>query len=698
VQPADEADVVRITTNLIQIDAVVTDRKGKVVTNLRPQDFEILVNGKSQNITTFSRVSVVPQPTNLPEARKSTGISSPPVPPVRLRPGQVQRTIALVIDDLTLSVESMNSVKKALKKFVDDQMQPGDLVAIIRTGSGIGTLQQFTSDRQQLYAAIARTRYNWLVGRMSAFAPIGGAGMASGGDPSPGDRGIQPSGDVEKLRDDILARDALGAIDYIVKGMRTLPGRKAVLLLSEGFTLASSTEPDLAQIVREKVRRIVDDANRAGVVVYTMDARGLQTLGLNANDDVNKPLTASNVLGRTTMTGEEIRGALNGRRLQLLSTQEGLSFLAEQTGGFAIHDTNDLSGGIRKTLDDQNDYYLLGFQPDATTFEQGYSRFNQLAVKVKGSGFRVRYRSGFYGVKDEVGKTGAVTPQQRVAQALVSPFAAPDIDLRLTPLFGNDAKSGSFVRTLVHIPAKELTFANKPDGSREAVINIVAYTFGDNGTVVDSAGETHTVTLTEKLYERALTTGLVYSLNVPIKRAGAYQLRVAVRDDKSDKVGSASQFIDIPDLTQDRLALSGIALSSYDATEVKNRANDSSRKPTEETTGETALTQAALRRFQADRVLEFAYVVYHAKPNSDLGVQLTTRVELYREGKRVFANMDTPYDPKGQPDPTRLVVEGGLKLAGLPEGEYVLQIVVVDAFAKEKYRTARNWVDFEIVK
>jgi VWFA-related protein len=679
------------------MDAIVTDRKGKVVTNLKPEDFEILVNGQPQNITTFSLVSVAPEPGIPSSPTRNKDLSAPPGPGIRLRPGQVRRTIALVIDDLTLSLESMNYVKRALKKFVDEQMQPGDLVAIIRTGSGIGTLQQFTSDKRQLYAAIAQTKFNWRVGRIGAFEPIGGVNMVNKGDPSDG-RGIQSSGDVEGLRDDILQRGSLTGINNVVKGMATLPGRKAVLLFSEGFALASGVDPDYAQIIREKVQRIVDSANRAGVVVYTEDARGLQTLGLNANDDVNKTLTAQNMLDRTTtMTGPEIQARLNGRRLQLLSTQEGLSFLAEQTGGLAIRNTNDLSEGIRKTLDDQNNYYLLGFQPDAATFDQAQSRFNRLTVKVKGSGFKVRYASGFYGIKDKTEEPLPKTPQQRIVQALTSPFAAPDINLRLTPLFANDAKAGSFVRTLVHIPANDLTFTDKPDGSHEAVINIVAYTFGDNGTVVDSAGATHTITLTDKLYARALASGLVYSLNVPIKRAGAYQLRVAVRDDKSDKVGSASQFIEIPDFKQDRLALSGIALSSYDPKETKDRV--SVKKSTEETPGDPAVTQAALRRFRGDRVLEFAFAIYHARITKATGQpQLTSRVELYRDGKVVFAGKDTPYLAKGQPDLSRLVMEGGLQLAGLPEGEYVLQLVVTDTLAKQKYRTTKAWVDFEIVK
>src|SRR5687768_14383374 len=150
-------DVVRITTNLVQVDAVVTDNKGKPVTDLREEDVEIKEDGRPQKITNFSFVSL--ESIEKPEDKQITK-NSPPTPPVRLRPEQVRRTIALVVDDLGLSFESTYYVRQALRKFVDQQMQQGDLVAIIRTGGGIGALQQFTSDKRQLYAAIEKVKWS----------------------------------------------------------------------------------------------------------------------------------------------------------------------------------------------------------------------------------------------------------------------------------------------------------------------------------------------------------------------------------------------------------------------------------------------------------------------------------------------------------------------------------------------------------
>lgn len=169
--------MVRITTNLVQVNAVVTDRTGRQVTDLAPEEFEIYENGKRQAINNFSYVvtqfaafspteaalAIVP-PAGNRAVRQNALLTSP----VRLRPEQVRRTVALVVDDLGLSFESMHFVRDALRKFVDEQMQPGDLVAVTRTGAGIGALQQFTSDKRLLYAAIDRVRFN-----MSGRAGIG---------------------------------------------------------------------------------------------------------------------------------------------------------------------------------------------------------------------------------------------------------------------------------------------------------------------------------------------------------------------------------------------------------------------------------------------------------------------------------------------------------------------------------------------
>src|SRR5260221_10656332 len=213
-QESPDMPVLRVTVNLVQVDAVVTDSKGKQVTNLTADDFEDLQDGKRQKITKFSYISTA-APTPAPIAPVPSGPairSAPAPPPVRLRPSQVRRTIALVVDDLGLSFESTAQIRSALKKFVDQQMQPGDLVAIIRTGAGMGALQQFTSDKRQLYAAIERVKYN-MMGRVgiSSFAALEGIDA----DAPPIDT---TSSDEE--REQIFSAGSLGAMRYVIEGLK----------------------------------------------------------------------------------------------------------------------------------------------------------------------------------------------------------------------------------------------------------------------------------------------------------------------------------------------------------------------------------------------------------------------------------------------------------------------------------------------
>src|SRR6266568_5749462 len=233
--PSVEEAVVRITTNLVQVDAVITDRSGHPITDLKPEEVEILEDGKPQKISHFSYV-VAARPSAVVSTAKPTTVdkNAPPVAPVALKPDQVRRTIAIVVDDLGLSFESVHFVRRALKTFVDEQMQPGDLVAIIRTAGGMGALQQFTSDKRQLYAAIDRVKF-YMGGRgnIGAFAPVGSNSLPPG---ASGDLQAA-SDDLNRFREDVFAVGTLGAISYVIRGLRELPGRKSIILVSDGIKI-----------------------------------------------------------------------------------------------------------------------------------------------------------------------------------------------------------------------------------------------------------------------------------------------------------------------------------------------------------------------------------------------------------------------------------------------------------------------------
>src|SRR5437016_56820 len=253
-QKPEEVDVVRITTNLVQVDAVVTDKSGKVVTDLKPEEVQIFEDGRQQKITHFSYYVAASPSAEKPTKPVTVDKNAPPVPTNRLRPEDIRRTIALVVDDLGLSFESTYYVRRALKKFVDEQMQPGDLVAIIRTSGGMGALQQFTSDKRQLYAAIDRVKWN-AIGRsgVGAFAAIE--------PPTSGERGAEVDAfneEANQTRQDMFAVGTLGAISYVVKGLKTLPGRKSILLISDGFRIYNLDDPTRNFQARDKLNHLID--------------------------------------------------------------------------------------------------------------------------------------------------------------------------------------------------------------------------------------------------------------------------------------------------------------------------------------------------------------------------------------------------------------------------------------------------------
>ncbi len=691
--PPDD-DVVKISTNLIQIDVTVTDSKGKVVTGLKPEDFEIYENGEKQKITNLSFVSSVKEKT---EAVKNPNDKIPvPVPQAELKAGQIKRTFALVVDDLSLSFVSAYQVRRALKKFVDEQMQDGDLVAIIRTGAGIGALQQFTSDRRQLYAAIEKVVWNPLGrGNIGAFAPIRDNEKIVNEDESEEDKVARENSEnaFEDFQGAYFATGTLGALRFIVTGMKDLPGRKSVILFSDGFKIFQRDEQGFSDggTVLDFLRQLVDTANRASVVFYTIDARGLQTTNITAEDSVSAD-------------PQRLQQVLSDRTAELLDTQDGLIYLARQTGGFPVINNNDIGGGVRKILDDQS-YYLIGYQPDSDTFDAKIRRFNKLEVKVKNKDLKVRYRSGFFNVAERnVAKTTTnQTPLQQIENALTSPFGVNDISLRLNTLFGNDATQGSFVRPLLHISAQDLKFTDEPDGTKKAVFDVLAVIFGDNGAAIDQIAKSYTLKVKDEMYKKILKDGFVYYFTLPIKKPGAYQFRVAIRDAQAEKVGSASQFIEVPNLKKERLTISGIVLENLNEAQWKrfesdtpDIANNQLNAPVDKP---NPMSDTSLRRFKRGSVLRYGFEIYNAKLDTSKKPDLMVKIRVFRDGKLILDGKQAPVGFSGQTDLERIKSSGAINLlGGMQSGDYILQIIITDNLAKEKRKISAQFVQFEVIE
>jgi VWFA-related protein len=699
-----EDEVVRVSTNLVQIDCVVTDKDGKQVSDLRPEDFEIFEDKRPQPITAFAYVST----------DNSLGISSsnpaplpvknaPPLPPSPLRRDQVRRTLVFVVDDLALSLQSFETVRSGLRKFVDAQMQPGDLAAIVRTSGGAGALQRLTADKRQLYAAIEKA--HWNVGNNRAGVRIFGP---------------KNLGDVR-----ISRKGTLLALNNIISSLKALHGRKSLLFFTDNFEMFQDPQ-DLAIGAKpapkpgelsEGPARDSDDSNRmdfpdqmaalaqassqASVVIYGLDARGLVYTGPTAADSSPTGNIVTGDPGAQLVSGSWMRETANQRNGALRATQQSLQELARQTGGFAIVNNNDLGKGIGRIIDDLKGYYLIGYRPSETTFAKrsGLTPYHAITLKLKRPGLHIRSRTGFYGVPDAIKKAGPSSKIEQLVASLESPFAAPDVRLRLTTLFGNVPQT-SFVRTLVHIDMRDLTFKDQPDGWHQADFDVLASSYGENGLIADYLSRTETVRARGKTYTNLLRYGLNYNLLVPIKKPGPYQLRAAVRDTATDRIGSAYQFIEVPELKKGSLALSGIAISGA-VLDLASLSSDSAVYNAAAAEGEQAQPTPAVRRFRAGTLMDYGYVVYNAAPGPKTSLpDLTAQVRLFHEGELVASQEEPAVDTgRLQYDLKRLNAKGRIRLSDqLTPGQYVLQIIITDQRAKSGATTASQWIDLEIVK
>ena len=258
-----------------------------------------------------------------------------------------------------------------------------------------------------------------------------------------------------------------------------------------------------------------------------------------------------------------------------------------------------------------------------------------------------------------------------------------EIRLRLTSLFVHEASRGHLLRSLLHLDARDLDLREE-EGLLGTRLELLAVTFGDNGTVVDQLGRLQQIRVAPDRLDQALKEGLTYRLDVPVRHPGAYQLRVAVREVSTGRVGSARQLVQVPDVGKRKLTLSGIVLGLV----------------SDGVPGETlgADATAALRRFRPGQSLSYSFAVYNAQRDQATGrPRLDAQMRLFRDGQAVTIGAPRPLEPAAADD-SRTVTSGGAFVLGSesPPGDYVLQVVVTDGLAGKRQATVAQAVDFEV--
>src|SRR5437588_568987 len=347
---------VRLKTELVELRAVVTDKKGNPIGDLKKEDFEVLENGVRQEIGFFSVEKIRGSEAPVAKDHNAPSVSKPPA---ASRAASPARTIVLFVDTLHLSTFSFMRAKQQLKKFVDEQITDQDLVAVVTTSSSLGVLQQFMRDRKMLRYAIEKiTRFATTDG---SFTPYIAARVmsedtgalsaatqiliAEEGGPPP------PEGYVKARAQEIIAQESytrkatLMTLRAVCDKMAELPGQRIIAFVSDGFTML---EQDGGADNRDLIA-VTGRASRSGVVIYSFDAKGLE---VPAEYQASVALTAS-----ALRSGDFSRYMSDSK----LDEQSTLRTLAYDTGGEAYVNRNDLTKLLQAMLDGNRVYYAISY-------------------------------------------------------------------------------------------------------------------------------------------------------------------------------------------------------------------------------------------------------------------------------------------------------------------------------------------------
>lgn len=682
--PPEDDETVKITTSLIQLDVVVRDKNGIQITDLKPGDFVVYQDGKPQTITNLSYIDSV--------ARQRTEISGPKIkvdkreplsPPANVRSRQ-GRIITFVIDDgnCLATADGTASIRDAMRKFVREQMLADDKVAIYRTRGGSSLLQMYTSNRDVLNKKIDKISLIPTGNCGSSFEPLRDkstikiTGSGAGSFESEADKLARK--DIENRERDNQVIGTVGVMRFVVDRLKNVPQRKIVFLLSEGILAGFDTRAG------DALRELADKASRASVVINTMSAKGVTIPGMMQAQD------------------EVLPGIINGADQSIQATQErvdeeaalnqGLSYLAYSTGGKFVRNQNFLDGSLKKILDAETGYYLIGYEPNDDTFRG--KQFHRIEIKVNRPDLSVTSRKGFYGRTDKESQPVYKTLDSPLFQAISSPFEETGMDIRLTTLFGNTASDGNYLRALFHIEGQDLRLTDEGNGDKKAILDVVAVILDEKGAVIDEFNRTYPIRIPKQGVETIQRYGLDFATDIPFKKPGVYSFRLAVRDNNSKRLGSAGDFVEIPDVKKSKFVVSGLIAYGTDSAGnpliPKQRPVNASFAPV------FSESVPSLRRFPRNSVLSYNYTIYNAKPDASGKPGLTREIRLYRNGAVLASFPEEQLKLALAVDPTRVKDLGIVRIGNAIEiGEYVLQLIVRDKIGN---KVSSQWIDFEVVQ
>ncbi|HXG91281.1 MAG TPA: VWA domain-containing protein [Blastocatellia bacterium] len=663
---------IRISTELVQLDVVVTDKNGHVVRGLTKDDFEIYERGKKQLISFFEFVDAV-NGQRLSHTKNSIAGQSSSQGPLA---ADIHRIFAFVIDDLETRYSDMVYVRQMLTNFIENQMQPGDLVAIVRTLGGKGLLQQFTTDKELLRRAVASLTP--ITNRLNVFDSPTKEDQKSLTDPAdlmqelangiggPGKNdGLSLSEDVKSLR----AYMSLGTASFLVDSMRQLPGRKSMILVSSGLPILSANRGNVSGDVSVLLNSLTDKATRAGVTINTIDIRGLGAQKAVADFEYDPPGGSnSSTFGRLP---DPIQFGFKNP-FDTTEAHQGLRVLASQTGGIAILNKNNLEEGLGRIVNASNAYYLLAYTPSDSNFK---GEFRNVEIKVKDKDLKVYSRRGYFAREEKPAATPA-TKQEQVLTAIHSPLVRQDVDFEARIIYRASQPDKGAIEIGLAINPKTLQF-QEANGKQQASYEVVGFVFDELGKLRGGFSNTVNASLTPEEYNHAITGGgLGFTTGMTLP-AGLYQLRLAVRDNKTEAIGTLSQYLEIPNLSNGGLAASSLMLGAVSPNEMKKEA----------------IPLLVNGRISREQDLRYAVIIYNPKLKNGKP-QVKTQLVIIQNGQVIYKEPEQMAQAGKNAAQTMAV--GQLGLSRVKPGRYTAMLIITDTLAEKQSRTITRSMDFMV--
>ena len=563
--PNEAQDVIKFDTSLVQTDVMVFDKNGKFVDGLKPEQFQLKVDKTPREISFFEMIRSGALSSKREEVKSDQpNSSSDPKPVNPPRTDAQRRAVIFFVDDLHLAPDSLARTRKALLEFIAGGITDGDLIAITSPSGQIGFLQQFTADKEALRSAVARLNYrtqtktDMLQPPMSEYIALkiregdeqmvtyyvqeilkqacfkSGGGTLCTISPQAARQQVKNRAQEMVVESAPATDNTLRLLEGLMRTAAQLPGRKLVFVISDGFYLN-----DVNTGAIDRIKKVTDAAGRAGVVIYTLDARGIVSDSIDVTN--NKPMSNDGKLAGAT-TGE------------ISASQDGLNALAKDTGGQAFRNTNQpMRQWVEKVMDETSNYYLLAWKPDND--EQKRGKFKNIEISiVDRPDLKVRVRTSYFksaalpllSLKKKSNKDTAHAREDDMRPLIDAPVIQREIPTEVDLRFVQMPGVGTRVVATISIDEAALTF-DMIDGKLSADVDIGGICYDDKGKPIDSfVGRLRVFPKSANAAgSSSKPKRSIYRFSTLVP-GGLYQVRVGIRDLKSSRIGSAMDWITIP--------------------------------------------------------------------------------------------------------------------------------------------------------